>query len=1552
MLDKKILVDYYSNTKLSRETLDTPISAPFQQNLDVVNYDYVDCALNSSMFASNFVKERRTKKYVKTGLIMLNSLNFDLASEIAMFKKTNGVINMSYAAALYVGGLYHLHQSNERLEDEHDFMDTIDGSSIYSDRKDKYSINTPLENLAFLTKNKGESKLRYDHNNYRKGYLNWPIHGYGVGNNLYNEWSYFVKNEHINTDTNTSVIQAPNMSGGMRSFASGKSGYKYNYNDKYNDFYASYSILKCGYEFKDLYDKTTVNVDKTDLAHIRCSYIKSMITVRRAAAFIIQEIDNFLTDAITTKNEKALNVLRFYGRFSREVKADIPTLRLKIYNAMVLEVNTEMESKTSDFSVLLYPSAGGLFNDSEIEEVIKQRLTENITFKDKKYNRFNENLLKRSFRFVWCQSNLNNLLVEKNPVKGNINEPSSIYRTLESLPDGLLKNKGLEVNNKFGYFGNREFIQQGEHSTFNPDLVNIKRVQDLINLIGLHNMEAMESEFIKWTSDEHKNEFTDKYHFTTLLQSIMVLEKKDFTEVIGANGHLYSVDEQLALLYSFHDNDETNSQTPHNINVFLTNAQHTKIETTTNTFLKSKIGINNYTTVGMLSSNGKHIYLDKAPYRREVLFADGLKLDSGFVLRKLLFGDQDIGFHSGNRLTSEPISGKPFSHYESSSAAAPLINKYFNFSIEGEPHGPNSVIRDRTVPVMDFCKHLNIPVDVDLLKLAHPFISSYMYNVFYAKKVLSIDEFSKDLITKLSAKEGIQNYLAGFQRSIKTLTDKNGEGYLLKQEVNKDELEVLKAATYYSVRSLFENNVYAPRKDFFTDGLDMKYNEKTFIDGALFYNFSKENADKKSDNVSGNKSDNCDGLDYDKPTHDGSRAKHLYEYVNVLDRGNNNVGFDLLANIMWVRDAFRLTQDQINPSTPDQMDYLIDTSYFSFLSSFATEHNCLLHPLSSYVNLAATEKNGDSLFGVYNTLERVVGNPALIIQYIGDMETTLKTPESKNTKFGKNGVVAPHNSFCFDIDYENNQIKSKTEDVPDDIKNGNVSCFVVDFGAQNQQIFKSIQIDTSQFTNTEESIKSYVNLVTQENKKETVSNNLFKILTQRSYNCTVEAMGNVMIQPLSYFYIKNVPLFTGAYWIINVSHKLSANVISTTFKGVRQPIATIPNSSDIMMRILKKNLLTLQRIGTSVATSDTVNGVVPNVSPSEVVRNEIVPLLQNMNITLGKKIIMIAQANKEGFYGNTAARRNNNPGNLVGTTDKYKKFNMTGKDPKTHSFAMFKTLQDGLNALAFYYDDVFDAKGNTNYALNRNPTLIAYMEIYAPLGDGENDPVKYSLDIVGMFKRYGVTINVNMPLKGILEIDKTDAGSNVLAMVANRTSKESNDLVKVPKTIPADIANYVLPNVKTINGNLDLKLIKRLDPAIVKLSNNNSIPYMYPAAADKLAELITFAKTSGHNFTISSAYRTYEGQQVQKDLAEKAGDAGRAATPGTSNHGWGLAVDIHELHEAAGGKSQPAINKKIRDTNPLYIFLNEHAATYNFYNPNSLKDNNGSDESWHWEYHV
>lgn len=128
--------------------------------------------------------------------------------------------------------------------------------------------------------------------------------------------------------------------------------------------------------------------------------------------------------------------------------------------------------------------------------------------------------------------------------------------------------------------------------------------------------------------------------------------------------------------------------------------------------------------------------------------------------------------------------------------------------------------------------------------------------------------------------------------------------------------------------------------------------------------------------------------------------------------------------------------------------------------------------------------------------------------------------------------------------------------------------------------------------------------------------------------------------------------------------------------------------------------------------------------------------------------------------------------------------------------------------------------------------------------------------------------------------------------------------------VPAELAVYP-------NGQLP-------DGALQRLSAQPNHRLAPPAAA-AWDSLVAAAATDGISMRITDSYRSYA---EQVDLAERKGlysQGGLAATPGKSNHGWGLAVDADV--------TDPATLRWLRVNGPRFGFVET-----------------SDREPWHWEF--
>tara|TARA_B110000444_G_C18835424_1_gene595669 strand:- start:1028 stop:2872 length:1845 start_codon:yes stop_codon:yes gene_type:complete len=282
----------------------------------------------------------------------------------------------------------------------------------------------------------------------------------------------------------------------------------------------------------------------------------------------------------------------------------------------------------------------------------------------------------------------------------------------------------------------------------------------------------------------------------------------------------------------------------------------------------------------------------------------------------------------------------------------------------------------------------------------------------------------------------------------------------------------------------------------------------------------------------------------------------LMEEFLFLDKANKDIGNDLFYDVKRL-EVFELAESQ-------------NLKLYNVISQMLSKNNLDFRPLPAYVNfygnqsgktkVKKSEDVASLLFGKFLDVDVEHSTPKMIVQYVGKPSSHIDTSTiSKEYKY-KNDT--------FNVGDVNNNpvlITNPNHFEKENFKNSNkVVAFEVSFGDQNQGIFKSISLDQSQFKETFESNVALENTARSESGSGVaqVSTNLYDIYKVRSYECTVECMGNVMIQPTMYFQLKNVPLFEGAYWIVEVSHRIENNTISTSFKGVRMPSASLPDPKE------------------------------------------------------------------------------------------------------------------------------------------------------------------------------------------------------------------------------------------------------------------------------------------------------------------------------------------------------------------------------------------------------
>jgi hypothetical protein len=120
--------------------------------------------------------------------------------------------------------------------------------------------------------------------------------------------------------------------------------------------------------------------------------------------------------------------------------------------------------------------------------------------------------------------------------------------------------------------------------------------------------------------------------------------------------------------------------------------------------------------------------------------------------------------------------------------------------------------------------------------------------------------------------------------------------------------------------------------------------------------------------------------------------------------------------------------------------------------------------------------------------------------------------------------------------------------------------------------------------------------------------------------------------------------------------------------------------------------------------------------------------------------------------------------------------------------------------------------------------------------------------------------------------------------------------------------------------------------ATSKLSYYSTTCRTWSQAYGSLSAMVLAAKKAGVSLVPADCYRDYAGQVYWRKWWCNVGKCGNAAVPGTSNHGWGKAVDMHDL---SGG---------LPTTGAAYRWMKANAGRFGWINPIL------TNEAWHWEW--
>ncbi|WP_426594427.1 D-alanyl-D-alanine carboxypeptidase family protein [Cellulomonas sp. McL0617] len=127
------------------------------------------------------------------------------------------------------------------------------------------------------------------------------------------------------------------------------------------------------------------------------------------------------------------------------------------------------------------------------------------------------------------------------------------------------------------------------------------------------------------------------------------------------------------------------------------------------------------------------------------------------------------------------------------------------------------------------------------------------------------------------------------------------------------------------------------------------------------------------------------------------------------------------------------------------------------------------------------------------------------------------------------------------------------------------------------------------------------------------------------------------------------------------------------------------------------------------------------------------------------------------------------------------------------------------------------------------------------------------------------------------------------------------------------------------NGNIPLDVL-----CVLSFAPQQHLRCDAAAALERMN--VAYHQAFGHDMVISDSYRSLVDQ-----VLTKAAKGGLAAEPGTSNHGWGLAIDVGDGVDSYGSAQ--------------YAWLKVNAVLFGWHHPTYMdQGGRGPHEPWHWEF--
>jgi len=301
------------------------------------------------------------------------------------------------------------------------------------------------------------------------------------------------------------------------------------------------------------------------------------------------------------------------------------------------------------------------------------------------------------------------------------------------------------------------------------------------------------------------------------------------------------------------------------------------------------------------------------------------------------------------------------------------------------------------------------------------------------------------------------------------------------------------------------------------------------------------------------------------------KYKTLFEDLMLLDRASRDIGDKILVDIIKLNKL--LSNINVTSNLLYYIQSILVSNNFQVMSlpAFVNFYNVQDPVKNSIPRVENSLEFANDMFGTFTNVDYRNSGPKMVCFYADKPSEHLKQ-ETPNYLYGDDGVYFQ---------------KLNTNTLTDNLTNktdwglsNRVVGFSVDMGVQNQGVFTNISVSQDAGKSTSESLRILTEMANQAGGRKTSTQNtsLYNLYKNRSYSCTIDMMGNAMIQPMMYFNLRHVPMFSGAYMILGVDHNITPGEFRTKFTGIRQSIYSYPNPDSYLQSILTNLINNVQTI--------------------------------------------------------------------------------------------------------------------------------------------------------------------------------------------------------------------------------------------------------------------------------------------------------------------------------------------------------------------------------------